>query len=220
MNNNQVSGILNQVPKLRPIAEKVAAGDIRVEQRKLPDGVQALYVPTAGNFKQEPSIEDAILINDRPGWDPDNSIYQRSILVHEAYHGLDDLNLAGHSTGHLESEVRAWTGQLAYIAEQIAATADLKAGVEQVIQDAKTSGMAEMEMMTMVLALRTASVCPAATAAAALLEQRFLECASGITGIDQLLQNPAESLNGALGLIYFGSSKSEIELNGISPKSV
>lgn len=111
MNNNQVSGILNQVPKLRPIAEKVAAGDIRVEQRKLPDGVQALYVPTAGNFKQEPSIEDAILINDRPGWDPDNSIYQRSILVHEAYHGLDDLNLAGHSTGHLESEVRASTGQ-------------------------------------------------------------------------------------------------------------
>lgn len=219
MTNNQVSGILNQVPKLRPIAEKVAAGDIRVEQRKLPDGIQALYVPTAGNFKQDPTLEDAILINDRPGWNPDNSIYQRSILVHEAYHGLDDLTLAGKGTGHLESEARAWTGQLAYIAEEIAATPDPKAGVEQVIQEAKASGMAEMEMMTMALALRSASLCPAASAAAALLDQRLLECASGLEGVQELLKKPAESLTGALGLIYWTTPKTQIELNGISAKS-
>ena len=103
----QISHLLrtSKVPGLDKIASLVEHGDVSVAEKSLGEGVQALYLPTQGLYEAQLSLSDAILLRDNRDWDF-SQIYDRSVIVHEAIHARDDLQLAGEPATYIDAESR------------------------------------------------------------------------------------------------------------------
>lgn len=214
-----VSRLLHSVPALQPVAQAYDAGDVAVVQRPLDPRVQAVYAATPGALPEAPEITDTIVLNQRQSWDLEDSLYRRSIVVHEAYHCLDDLRSVGGSTGHLASEARAWTGQAHYLAEQLGQSPQPDSAVPSLMAELKESGMGELECLALLLALQAAPLPPAVQPVAATLARHLRGAASSLQGIEPLLERPAESLPQTLGLIYWSSPEARVPTDGVPPKA-
>ena len=213
MLQSTVSKVLGTVPRLKPIAERVASGAVKVEQRDLESGIHALYVSTPGTFAESPELHNIVLLNSDDSWDLDESLYDRSVLVHEGYHALDDLELAGQSTGYLDAECRAWKGQAAYLAEELART---ESTPDPLVKEMVAGGMGDLEKIAMALALRAAPVTAGALPVASTLEERLLGSLENATGVEELFEEPEKSLKGSLAFIYFTPPEATFELDGIA----
>jgi hypothetical protein len=219
VNVSQVSRLLHSVKQLKPVAQAYDSGDVAVVTRPLAGNVQALYLATPGKLETAPELTDTIVLNEQSRWDLENSLYQQSIVVHEAYHCLDDLQSSAGGTGHLASEARAWTGQAGYLAEQLSSSSQPAQATDAVMAEMRQSGMGELECFAMLLALRSASLPLAAQPAAELLAGRLQGAISSLQGVEEMLREPAESLTPALGLIYWTSPETRVETDGISKKA-
>lgn len=216
MNISSAARILRTAPALRPIATLVEQGEVSVQTRDLEEGIHALYVPTPGTFAEEPALNDGILLTSKREWNFDGNVYDRSILVHEGYHALDDLQLAQTGTTYLESEKRAWSGQAAYLVQELTETESPKEALQGLVQEMKSRGLGGMEALGFGLGIRLAPLPPEHAAVGRLFEDAMVaEARDGMTGLDELFEDPGKSLTGLLTLIYMTSPDTRLELDGI-----
>ena len=153
-----------------------------------------------------------MVLNDQVNWKK-ASLFQRSILVHEAYHAKDDLELAGQAVPHLDAEVRAWSGQGAYLAEEISQSAEPNKLRKEFLEE--TSTFDELTRLTLSLALANATVTPEAKGEAELLSATLQDSLVDISNTEGFYEKPAESLGSMIGLAYQASNETLLPLDGI-----
>jgi hypothetical protein len=220
VNVTLISNLLHSVKQLQPVAQAYDRGDVAVLEHPLGNNVQALYLATPGTFEPAPELTDTIVLGQQRPWDLENSIYQQSIIVHEAYHCLDDLQPSSDSTGHLASEARAWTGQAQYLAERLSSSSQPGEATEALLTEMRESGMGDLECFALLLAVKAAPLPMAAQPAAELLASQLRSSLTSLQGVDGMLEKPAESLPQALSLIYWTTPETKVATDGVSRKRV
>ena len=206
---------IKSVPALGRVAQLAESGSIRVAQRKLGKGVKAQYISTEGSFKSEPELTDTVLLSSDLDW-TNAGLMNRSILVHEAFHAKDDLELAGTELGQIESEKNAWTAQGAYLISELSQASDPQTEVNDFVEELKSFD--ELGRFCLSLAVANAQVLPDQKPQADLLINRMKSTITNLQNIDGLYETPDSSLEGALSLIYASSRNSKFKLDGIKPR--
>lgn len=203
---------IKPVSNLRQIARLAENGSLKVAKRSLGEGVKAQYIHTEGAYQAEPNLSDTILLSDSIDWSNQN-LLNRSILVHEAYHAKDDLELAGQEMGQIASEKRAWTGQGAYLVEELSRSETPELEVDALIENLQA--LDELSRFCLSLAIANAQVVPACKPQVELLNKRINSTIKKLDNIEPMYENPGSSLEGLLGWIYAGSRNSKFRLDGI-----
>ena len=195
--------IFSQVPALKKLLPPLEHGHLKVRQAELPEGIQALYVSAAGANRLFPETQDTIFLSSLES----DGLWERSLLVHEGDHALDDFEGPPPSIGHLRSEVRAWVGQAAYLDQQLQHRPEDWPGLHLRLEQ-----LGNLERGALALALAQV---PGAASGLPQYLQQSLEPRSGL---EQLLQDPVSNLSGLLGLIYFSRPETQIPVDGLADR--
>jgi hypothetical protein len=193
--------VLGQVAALHPLLPALKKQQLQVREVQLPQGIQALYVSSQGSCQLFPKDQDTIFLSSLEL----DQLWERSLLVHEGFHALDDFQGPGPSVGHLESECRAWVGQAAYLDQE------LQSSSRQwpVLRD-QLERLGHLERAALALAL---ALVPGAGSG---LPDYLRETLPSDSGIDSMLLNPKENLPGLLGLIYLSRPEAQVPVDGIA----
>ena len=203
-----IASTYDKVPLLSPLARVIREGRLGVSIKNLPAGMKAVYAPGKESVPGHPEVEDEIVLSDQEQWD-DPGLWERSIMVHEGYHALDDLK--GVPIPHLQSEATAWTGQAAYLIDELSQADEEAWG--KLNQDLAV--LTELERMS--LAISTANVrCPKdLSPTRTRLQNGLLASIKSLTNVQSALAQPDIFLPRALWLIYGTSPDKLVPWDGI-----
>lgn len=206
-----LSSLYANVQALKPLVREMQEGRLSVSTRQLPPGMKAVYAPSPGTVPGHAEVQDEVVLSDREEWSRPG-LWQRSIMVHEGYHARDDME--GTPKPHLESEAKAWTGQAAYLIEELGQAGE--DAWESLFAD--LSKLSNLERMSLAISAANVKCSGACSATQDRLKDGLVETLTSFTGVESALKTPEASLPQALWLIYGTSRETKVNWDGIGPK--
>ena len=111
------------------------------------------------------------------------------MAVHEGYHALDDLeSVELREMVLLETEVKAWKGQAAFVTDQLAKAENLEVQLKQFVTEATSVGQLGVAALTLAAAITKP------TRERDLLVDALAQKVEGLDDFGELLKTPEENL--------------------------